>query len=106
MLQSRSVISHAVFSPGKVEASVAVPMQALVRAGEVAQLGGGPFGGDSTLCESRDRRGVVRAVGQRRVADVIMVGHDVQLSEQAGLLEVTVGDAARRVLLRHEFGLD
>ena len=81
---------------------MAVAVQALVLAGVVAEVGARPFRHHGALRDSGDCRGVVRAVEERGIADVVAVGHEADLSEQGGMLKVTVRDGSRGIRLRDE----
>jgi hypothetical protein len=86
---------------------VAIAVLALMGAGVVAKMRSQPVTSDSALGDARHRWGVVGAVGQGGVGDVMMVTNDGDLGEQSRLFEVAIGaDLSGRVRLRHELGLD
>ena len=80
VLQARGVISHDVRRPGNEEAGVTVAVSALMHAGEVAQVGGGPAGGDRAFVHAGDGRRVIRAVDEGGITDIVMMSHDVTLA--------------------------
>ena len=83
-----------------------IAVRALVLARPVAQVGGRSGRGHRTFADAGDSRGVVGAVDDRGIADVMGAGHEVDLAEEAGMLKVTVGDGAGGVVGRHEAELD
>ena len=85
---------------------MAVAVHALVLAGEVAQVGTRPFGHHSLLCDSRDSWGVVTAVQECGITYVMVVGHETELGEQAGVLQVAARNGSSRVCFRHQSGLN
>ena len=65
---------------------MAIPVQALGVAGQLAEVHGGPGGGDSPLSDVGDGGGVVAEVFERGVVDGFPMGHDVDLSEEGSML--------------------
>ena len=77
---------------------MAVAMLALVRAGEVTEVRWGSVTGDGTSRYSREGGCVVRACGEGGVGAVFGVGHESDLTEDAAVLEVAVGEVAVQVV--------
>ena len=94
VLEARGVVSHHVGWSWDVEGLVAVAVSALMETGEVAEVGGCPIGGDSAFVGPCYRGGVVARSVDGAVADVVLVCHEGDLSLDAGLLEVAVGDVS------------
>jgi hypothetical protein len=85
---------------------VAVAVLALMGAGVVAEMGSRSVASDSAFGDSRDSWGVVGAVCQGGISDVMVVADDGDLGEQSSLFEVAIGHSSGRICLRHESGLD
>jgi hypothetical protein len=85
---------------------VAVAVLALMGAGVVAKVCSRPVAGNSALGDARHSRGVVGAVGQGGISNVMVVTDDGDLGKQSCLFKVAIGDSSGRVCLRHELGLD
>ena len=79
-------------------------MEALVITGNLAEVGSRPDGGDCAFAGAGHSRGVVREVFDGGVADVVAVGHDVRLSNEGRLFQVTVGDVASGVVGAYQGG--
>ena len=79
---------------------------ALVGALDVAEVSGSSIVGDGALGDTRDGGGVVRAVVEGGVSDVVVFCHEHDLAEQTGVFEVAVGDNTRGVVSGDELGLD
>ena len=105
VLEARGVVGHAVAVSWEVRGKVAVAVIPLVQAGIATQVGGGSVGCDSPLSKPRHGGSIVREVFYGGVPDVVSGGHEVQLAEDAGLFQVTVGDHASRVLPSDQFRL-
>ena len=71
-----------------------VAVLALVVAGDLAVVGGGADGRDGPFVGTGHRRGVVAVGFQGRIAHVMAVGHDIQVAQEGGLLQIAVGDVA------------
>jgi hypothetical protein len=106
VLQARSVVRHDVGLSWEEVRQVAVAVLVLMGAGVVAKMCRWPVTSNSALGDARHSRGVVRSVGQGDISDVMVMTDDGHLGEQSCLFEVTVGDSARGICLRHELGLD
>ena len=106
VLEARGVIGHYVGLPWEEVRLMAAPMLALVTAGVVAEVSGGPFGGSGPFGQAGEARRVVCAGGDGPVSDVMACGHDGELAVDASLLEVAVGDGSRGVVHRDESLLD
>jgi len=100
VLQARSVIGHAVDLACQEETLVEVAVFTLVQAAIVAEHGARPIGGNGTVRDARDSRGVVRPRPHGGVRHIKRVGEDGDLPEHPGVFEVTVGDVAARVVGR------
>jgi hypothetical protein len=85
---------------------VAVAVLALMGTGVVAKVCSRPVASDSALGDARHSWGVVGAVGQGGIGNVMVMTDDGDLGEQSRLFEVAVGDSSGRICLRHELGLD
>ena len=59
VVATREEVGHFVGGPGDVGDFVRVAMMALMEAGEAAQVGGGPIGGDRSFAMTGDGGGVV-----------------------------------------------
>ena len=94
----RGIVSHDVVHPGNEECLMAVAVPALVHASNVAQVGGGTFTGDSALAHVGKGRGVVRAIGDGSIGEVVRSSHQTGLGYQDGLLKVAVGHASLGVV--------
>ena len=75
-----------------------VAVFSLVRALDVAEVGGSAVSGDGPFRHAGDRGCVVRPVGDRGVGDVVVVGHDHDLAEETAVFEVAIGDVSCAVL--------
>jgi hypothetical protein len=102
VLQAGGVIRHDVVESCEESCQVAVAVETLVGAAEVAQEGGWAIAGHGAFADARDSWGVVAAVGDGGVANVMRGGHEGDLPEEACLLEVTVGDRAGEVVGGYE----
>ena len=69
-----------------------VSMLWLVRALQVAEMCGGGMAGVRTFGDAGDGGGVVRAIRDDGVGNIVVVRHDHDLSEEAAVLEGAVGD--------------
>ena len=86
VLEARGVIGHDVGLPWEEGSEVAVSVRALMVTGEAAHSRRGSWaGGDSALVHPGDGWGVVGAVLEGGVADVMVAAHDVHLSKQGGV---------------------
>ena len=85
---------------------MAVAILALVFALEVAQMRGWAVTTDSSSGHTRDSGGVVTAVGQRGISDVMTVSNESGLGQQSRVLQVTVRDTAVGIYLGHEVCLN
>ena len=94
VLETRGIVCHHVGWSWDVEGLVAVAVSALVEAGVVAKVRWGAIRGDSSLVGSRHGRGVVAGIVDGAVADIMLVGHEGDLSLDASLLQVAVGDVS------------
>ena len=94
VLQTRGVVGHNIGWSWDVEGLVAVAVPALVEAGVVAEVCGCPIGGDGPLGGSCHRRCVVAGCVDGAVADIVLVCHEGDLSLDACLLEVAIGDVS------------
>ena len=72
----------------------------------VAQVSGGAVAGDCAFGDSGDCGGVVGAIGDGGVGDIVVVSHEHHLSEEAAVFEVAVGDDTAAVVGGHELVLD
>lgn len=106
MLEARGIVGHAIAVSWKEEGEVAVAVQALVQAAIAAKLSGHTIGCEGAFVHSGDSRGVVTAGANGAVGYIGLLGNEAHLRELAGLLQVTVGDGAFRVVKRHKVGLD
>ena len=93
-MEARGIVRHDVGLARDVEGGVVVAVEPLVLAGPVAEIGGGAVSGDGPFAHSGHSRGVVGAVGDRGVADVMGISHEIDLGQEASVLEVAVGDRA------------
>jgi hypothetical protein len=82
-----------------------VAVEALVVTGDLAEIRGGPNGGDGTFAGSGDSWSVVAEVLKGGMAYWVAVGHDVELGQEGRLLEVAVGDMPSGVVGAHQGGL-
>lgn len=98
VLQAGGVVGHDVDLSWEVEGDMVVSMEALVLASPVAEVGCGAVTGYRALSNPGDGGRVVRAICDGRIPDVVRVGHEGHLAEQAGVFEVTVGDSAPGVV--------
>jgi hypothetical protein len=85
---------------------VTVAVLPLMCTGVVAKVCSRPVASDSALGDARHCWGVVGAVGQSGIGDIMVMTDDGDLGEQSRLLEVAVGDSSGGIRLRHELGLD
>jgi len=106
MLQARGGVGHGVGESWDESDQVAVAVDALVLAGKPAEVGGSRVARHRPLPEARDSGSVVAGIREGRVADVMGMGHDVGLAQDASLLEVTVGDLPRGVVEGDQVALD
>ena len=83
-----------------------VAVEALVHARDVAQSGCRPFRGDRAFLNPTDGWGVVNPGSNGRILHVSVLSLDGQLTNDAGVLQVAVGDGSRGVCSRHESVLD
>ena len=77
---------------------MAVAVLALVSAGEVTEVHRGSVTGYGTSRHSREGGCVVRACGEGGVGAIYGVGHESDLTEDAAMLEVAVGEVAVQVV--------
>ena len=84
---------------------MAVAVVALVSTGDPAEEGSRAIGGDGSLLDPGDSRSVVGEVADGGVGRVVGCGLDFELGYQARMFQVTVGDAAGRVVRGHQAGL-
>ena len=102
MLEARRVVRHVVPPPrDELDRGVVSPFTLHV-ARFLTQVTGSRRGAYRSLLEAADRRGVVGAVVEGGVSGSAQISLCSQLREYGGLLEVAVGDAASRVVARHE----
>ena len=106
MEHAGAVVGHGVDRPWEVLGAVAVAVEALVVAGQLAQVRGWSRGGDGAFARAADGRSVVTHVLESGVSHRVAVSHDVKLRDDCGLFQVAVGDVAFGVVERHERGLD
>ena len=81
VLQAGRIIRHDIVDPGEESGEVAVAVETLVGAAVVAQERGRSIAGHCAFSDPRDSRGVVAAVGEGGVSDVVCGGHESHLSE-------------------------
>ena len=86
VLEARGVICHHVGWSWDVEGLVKVAVSSLVEAGVVAKVRWCAIRGDSSLVGSRHGGGVVAGVVCSAAADIMLVGHQGDLSLDASLL--------------------
>jgi hypothetical protein len=98
LLHARGVVGHDVLRPWEVAGGVVVAVRALEVAGDLAKVGGGARCGHGSFLHTGHGRGVVTEIFQGGVVHGVAVRHDVRLSQQGGLLQVAVGDAAVGIL--------
>ena len=98
MLKTGGIISHAVVESWEVEVHRTVPMGALEGRAVVAEVRRGAIARDSAFVHSGDGRGVVTPIGNGRVAQVVVMGHERSLGQDTGLFQVTVGDDTGRIV--------
>ena len=91
VLQSRSIVSHHVVWSWDVLGNCTVAVEALVGALEVTQSRAWSFRHGGAFDEAADCRGVVCSNADGGIANVVVVGHDGKLSEDASMLQVAVG---------------
>jgi hypothetical protein len=106
VLKARSVVGHHVSFAWEEEADMAVTVLALVIASIATQAGRGPVTGHGAFGQARQSGGVVRTGGNGQVLHRLGGGNHRGLSQLGGLLQVAVGDVARRVGHRHQAVLD
>lgn len=106
MLETRGVVAHPVGVSREVEGGVTVSVKALVAAGVVAKKGGGAVAGDGAASDTRHRRSVVRAVGDRGVGDIMRCGDQRDLPKETGMFQVAVGDPPSGVVGGYQVALD
>ena len=97
-MEAGGVVRHNVGLDRDVERGVVVAVSALMLARPVAEVGGRTVGSHRALADAGHSRGVVGAVDNGRVADVMGCGHEVDLTKEASVLKVVVGDGAGRVV--------
>jgi hypothetical protein len=85
---------------------VAVAVEALVVACDLAQEGRGAELGDGPFAVAGDGGGVVAEILEGGVLNVKRGGHDVELCEHGSLFEVAVGDFSAGVGEGDDGGLD
>jgi hypothetical protein len=97
-LQAGGVISYDVLPSWEVGDRVVITVQALVVAGNLAEVSGRANGGDSAFAGPGDSWGVVTEVFQGGIACLVATAHHVELGQHGRLLKVTVGDVSSGVL--------
>ena len=102
MLKSRSIISHHVVWSWDVLGDCTVAVEALVGALEMTQLRTRSFRHGGSFDEAADCRSVVCSNADGGIANVVVVGHDGKLGEDASMLQVTVGHVSGDVGGGHE----
>ena len=83
-----------------------IAVRPLMLARPVAEVSGRAVGGHRAFADAGHCRGVVGAVHESGVADVVGRSHEVHLAEETRVLEVAVGDGAGGVVGGHEAPLD
>ena len=74
--------------------------------GVVTEIGRGLVTSHGSFVHARDGRGVVSSIGNGGIADVALLSHESSLGQDAGLLQVAVGDLARWVVKGNQGVLD
>ena len=97
MLHAGGVVTHDVDRSWEVEGDVAIAVGTLMGAGDVAQEGGRAVVGQGSFGDARDGRGVVAAVSDGGVGDVVGERHQGGLGHERAVFEVAVGDGSREV---------
>ena len=96
--ESRGIIGHGVERAMQEGHLVTVTVETLVFGGELAKVCRCAIGGGGPTVGTRKCRGVIRHVGDGYLPDIVFLGHDIELSDTTGLLEVAVRDVPFRVL--------
>ena len=84
---------------------MAVAVATRVEAGQVAEVGRRPVARNGPFGDASIGRGVVGAVDDGGVGNVVVAGHNVGLPDLGGVLGVTVRDRSSGVVSRDESGL-
>ena len=105
MLQARGVVSGHVVQSWDEARLVAISVQALVVACDLAEAGRRSRLGHRSFPGAGQGRRVVREVLEGGVPGGVRAAHDVQLRKQGRLLEVAVRDASARVVARDHIRL-
>ncbi len=75
-------------------------MTVLVKAGDLAEVGGRSTSSGAAFKVARQCRGVVSEVGNSSSTCIVGVGDVVKLNHHGSLFKVAVGDVARQVVTR------
>ena len=102
MLKSRSIISHHVVWSWDVLGHCTVAVKALVGALEMAQSRTRSLRHSGSFVEAADCRSVVCSNAKSGIANVVVVGHDGKLGEDASMFQVAVGHVPGEVGGGHE----
>ena len=105
-MRSGRVVRHHVVDPWEEHGGVVVAVQPLVVAGELAEVGGGPDGGDGALPVAGERVCVIAEGLQGGVGYGCRVRDHIQVGEHGGVFEVAVGDSPMGVCGGNEAALD
>ena len=106
MLEARCIVSHDVVRSWDVLGHRAIPVLSLMSALEVAESWARPLSHGGSLVHTTHRGSVVCPDGQCSIPNVVVAGHDSQLSEDSRVLQVTVGHVAGAVGRGNEACLD
>jgi len=98
MLEARCVISHDIFHPIDEGDLGAVAMVALMKAGDLAEVGGWPASGSAAFEVARQSGSVVGEVGNSSTPCVVGVVNVIKLDYYGGLFKVAVGNVTRWVV--------
>ena len=106
MLEAGGIISHGIGRSWDVGGDVAVAVLALVGTGVATEVSSSAFRGDCAFQDAGDSRGVVRQVVGGGVGHMELGSLDGDLSQEAGVFQVAVGDGACRIGGGHNGALD
>ena len=101
VLEARGIIGHDVFHPVDEGDLGAGAMVALMKAGDLAEVGSWSASSSAAFEVTSQSVSVVCQVGDGWLPDVVGVGNVVQLDYHSGLFKVAIGDVARWVVARH-----